>query len=70
MIIKTYSVTHNMPRTRSADADAICQRVNDLTASNGDSLYSDRVQDELDAICTRERQAHYKIEIIENEGVK
>lgn len=66
--IKTYSVTHKTPRTLSVDADAIAQRVNDVTASNGDSLYSDRVQEELDSICDSEKQSHYGFEIVETEN--
>ncbi len=64
--LKTYSVSHKMPRTRSVDADAIADRVNYVTASNGDSLYRDRVQEELDSTCDREKQAHYGFEIVEN----
>lgn len=65
--IKTYSVIHKMPRTRSVDADAIAQRVNDVTAGNGDSLYRDRVQEELDSRCNSEKQAFYGFEIVETE---
>lgn len=39
--IKTYSITRR-PGTAS-DADAIVDRVNSLTAGNGDSLHRDRV---------------------------
>ena len=42
--MKTYYVTH---KSRSEDAFAICDRVNATTASNGDSLYRDRVEAEL-----------------------
>lgn len=65
--ITTYSVTHNQPRTRAVDADAIVARVNYVTAGNGDSLYADRVQDELDSICDAETQALYGIEIFATE---
>ena len=66
MTIKTYSVIYN--RRRTPDADAICDRVNAITAGNGDSLYCSRVQDELDSICSREKQAFYQMEIIETEN--
>jgi len=66
--IKTYSVTHKMPRTRSVDADAIADRVNEVTASNGDSLHRDRVQEELGSLCDSEKQALYGFEIVETEN--
>lgn len=66
--IKTYSVTHKMPRTRAVDADAIAQRVNDVTAGSGDSLYRGRVQEELDSLCDSEKQAFYGFEIVETEN--
>lgn len=65
--IKTYSVIHKIPHTRSVDTDAIAQRVNDVTASNGDSMYRSRVQEELDLICGREKQLHYGFNICETE---
>ncbi len=42
--MKIYFVTH---KSRSEDAFAICDRVNTVTASNGDSLHRDRVEAEL-----------------------
>jgi len=48
--MKTYYVTH---KSRSEDAFAICDRVNALTASNGDSLYKDRVEAEMIAMLTK-----------------
>jgi hypothetical protein len=63
--IKTYFATHNLGRasTCTADADAIIQRVNSVTASNGDSLYKDRVQDEIDALADAETQALFGITV-------
>lgn len=69
--MKIYFVTHGLGRASSsvADADAICQRVNQLTASNGDSLFRDRVQSELDAMADSETQQLYRI-TIESEDVE
>ena len=48
--MKTYYVTH---KSRSEDAFAICDRVNTVTASNGDSLYKDRVEAEMIEVLTK-----------------
>jgi hypothetical protein len=67
MKITTYSVTHAQPRTHAADADAIIDRVNAVTAANGDSLYKDNVQAELNSICSAEIQELYGINVIATE---
>lgn len=63
--ITTYFATHDLGRTstNTADADAICNRVNALTESNGDSLHRDRVQAEIDALADAETQKLYGITI-------
>lgn len=65
IVINTYSVSHTTPRTRSVDADAIADRVNSVTASNGDSIYRERVQEELDSICSSVMQEVYGFFIVE-----
>lgn len=64
--MKTYYIMHNLGRAHSltADADAICQRVNSLTASNGDSLDHEQVRAELDAICSAADQALMQISLV------
>lgn len=61
----TYYVTHNLGRAdiSTADADAIVSRVNSVTGSNGDSLYRDRVQAELDSLADAETQKLYRITV-------
>ncbi|MBM5575788.1 hypothetical protein [Deefgea sp. CFH1-16] len=76
--ITTFSVTHSMPRTRAADADAIVEAVNATTASNGDSLSRDAVETELNELLAKvaaktgdsvdEVKAHYGLEIIATEN--
>lgn len=63
--ITTYFVTHNLGRAdiSTADADAIVRRVNDVTGSNGDSLYRDRVQAELDSLADADIQKLYRITV-------
>lgn len=65
IVINTYSVSQTTPRTRSVDADAIADRVNSVTASNGDSIYRERVQEELDSICSSEMREVYGFFIVE-----
>lgn len=48
--MKTYYVTH---KSRSEDAFAICERINTVTASNGDSLYRNRVEAEMIDLLTK-----------------
>ena len=64
-MITTYFVTHSLGRaaTCTADADAVVDRINAVTASNGDSLHRDRVQAELDALIDAETQKLYGITI-------
>ena len=61
----TYSVSHSMGRASgsSADADAIVRRVNAATSGNGDSLFRDRVQAELDTVASAEIQSLYGITV-------
>lgn len=47
------TIYHVTATSHSPDARAIVDRVNTVTASNGDSLYRDRVQAELDEIITK-----------------
>lgn len=63
--VTTYHVTHGLGRaaTSTADADAICTRVNALTASNGDSISEQAVQAELNAIASADVQALYRLSI-------
>jgi len=60
-----YFASHGLGRASisTADADAICQRVNNVTASNGDSLSHDAVQAELDATADRATQELYAITV-------
>lgn len=61
----TYYATHKLGRAdiSTADADAIVSRVNAVTGSNGDSLYRDRVQAELDSLADAETQKLFCITI-------
>ena len=63
--MKTYFASHKLGRaaTCTADADAIVQRVNSVTASNGDSLCKDRVQDEIDALADAKTQELFRISV-------
>jgi len=63
--ITTYFATHNLGRASisTADADAIVQRVNALTGGNGDSLYRERVQAEVDTLADAETQKLYGITV-------
>ncbi len=63
--ITTYSVSHALGRaaTCTADADAICQTVNNSIRGSGDSIDRDAVQRELDAVATAETQEIFKITI-------
>lgn len=65
MKITTYYATHALGRAdmSTPDADAVVQRVNSVTGSNGDSLYRDRVQVEIDALIDAETQKLYQISI-------
>ena len=65
MKIATYYATHALGRAdmSTPDADAVVQRVNAVTGSNGDSLYRDRVQAELDALIDAEAQKLYQISV-------
>lgn len=65
----TYYVTHKLGRAdiSTADADAIVSRVNSVTGSNGDSLYRDRVQEELDSLADAETQKLYCITVVAEE---
>lgn len=67
----TYFVTHKLGRASisTSDADAIVRRVNDVTGSNGDSLYRDRVQAELNSLADAETQKLYCI-TVESEEVE
>ena len=58
--MKTYFVTAS---SRSADAFSIVQRVNEVTSSNGDSIYKERVQEELDRLADAEKQEVYGLKI-------
>lgn len=76
--ITTFSVTHSMPRTRAADADAIVDAVNVATADNGDSMSRDAVEAELNAVLSKiaekagdsveEVRTLYGIEIVATES--
>lgn len=63
--ITTYFVTHNLGRASicTADADAVCQRVNNVTAGNGDSTDFRAVQAELDSVADLDTQKLYGITI-------
>ena len=65
MKITTYYATHALGRAdmSTPDADAVIQRVNAVTGSNGDSLYRDRVQAELDALIDAETQKLYQVSV-------
>ena len=65
MKITTYYATHALGRAdmSTPDADAVIQRVNAVTGSNGDSLYRDRVQDEIDALIDAETQKLYQVSV-------
>ena len=65
MKITIYYATHALGRAdmSTPDADAVVQRVNAVTGSNGDSLYRDRVQAELDALIDAETQKLYQISV-------
>jgi hypothetical protein len=62
-----FSVVHSMPRHSAANADAICDRVNNVTASNGDSLSKEMVQQELDSLASKEMQDVYGMRIVAHE---
>lgn len=63
--ITTYYVTHGLGRAAmsTADADAICTRVNTTTAASGDSTSEQAVQAELDAMASADVQALYRLTI-------
>lgn len=63
--ITTHFVTHNLGRDSicTADADAVCQRVNNVTAGNGDSINFQAVQAELDSLADLNTQKLYGITI-------
>ena len=65
MKITIYYATHALGRAdmSTPDADAVVQRVNAVTGSNGDSLYRDRVQAELDALIDAETQKLYQVSV-------
>lgn len=65
--VKVYSVTHGLGRASicTADADAIVEQVNTVTMSNGDSMFRERVQAELDLLISRVHQHIYRIEVVE-----
>jgi hypothetical protein len=55
--------------SRKADAIAIVDRINTVTASNGDSACKNRVQDELDIVASPEIQAIFGL-TVESETVE
>ena len=61
----TYFVTHGLGRaaTSTADADAICTRVNATTVASGDSTSEQAVQAELDTMASADVQALYRLTI-------
>lgn len=69
-MITTYSITHALGRANicTPDADAIVQRVNALTASNGDSIDREFVQSELDALATADVQRQFGLSIVATEN--
>jgi len=64
-VFTTYYVTHGLGRaaTSTADADAICTRVNTTTAASGDSTSEQAVQAELDAMASADVQALYRLTV-------
>lgn len=65
MTVTIYTVTHDATRRTGGweDATAIADRVNAVTASNGDSLTAELVQRELDTMATPEVQALYGLRV-------
>ena len=61
----TYFVTHGFGRaaTSTADADAICTRVNTTTAASGDSTSEQAVRAELDAMASAEVQELHRLTV-------
>ena len=52
----TFYATHALGRASSftADADAVCQRINELCGSNGDNQSREAVQAEVDLLASAE----------------
>jgi hypothetical protein len=63
--VTTYFVTHGLGRADmcTPDADAIAQKVNAVTAGNGNSLNREAVQKELDSQANPEIQSLYRLTV-------